>query len=245
MNDELVIAEPTIDPKMSMARGRDVASVCKEVVLTHSVPIGAQKHVRIEGWQTIAAAWGCTPGVESVETTPTGVRAKAYLKRDSDGAILSTAFGFCGNEEDLGKIEHSREGMAQTRAMSRVCANKFRFVVVLIDPKLSSTPYEEMTGSVKPPAPPNGSDIQTFTGTLKDVVDNGEYTNGVVKAIRFGTKDDKLKSALKIAAGMEVTVELQKKTSKKGTPYFILLSVTPKDDIPFEYEPSPEESENG
>jgi hypothetical protein len=63
--------------------------------------------------------------------------------------ILSTAYGYVGDDEPLWakRSRHANEGMAQTRAMSRVCANKFRFIPVLMKiADLATTPFEEMPG---------------------------------------------------------------------------------------------------
>jgi len=129
-----------------------IAELCRAIVERTGVMIGPKKHIVIEAWQSVAAAWGCTPGTEEpfrVEGDNPGWRCKAYLKRDSDGAILSTAFGFVGDDESKWSEgpQHSREGMVQTRAMSRVIANKFRFIAVLMQiENLSTTPAEEMPG---------------------------------------------------------------------------------------------------
>jgi hypothetical protein len=231
--NELAVAE---NPQLRFGVGKDVANVCREIVLLTSVliPKTKKKHVCVEGWQSIAAAWGCTPAVTSLEHEEAGVRAKAVLRRDSDGAILSEAFGYCGNDEAFpnGQLRfadrHAVEGMAQTRAISRVCANKFRFVVVLIDKELSSTPAEEMPRETREveativPSPTIGA-IQTLEGPLDDIGRNGEYVYGVVKGIRFSTKKTELIDTMAaISKGSLVKVEVMEVIGKYGKVKFSL-----------------------
>lgn len=132
-------------------RAKDVAGVCREIVLRTAISLNSRskkKHVQVEGWQSIAAAFGCTPSVRLVEEVEGGSKAVAELKRDSDGMVLSEAEGFCGTDEPKWATQplYARRAMAQTRAISRVCRSKFAFVVVLIDENLSTTPAEEMPG---------------------------------------------------------------------------------------------------
>lgn len=188
---------PVEDARIRFAVGKDVAAVCKEIVTKTSMFIqrSKKKHVCVEGWQSIAAAWGCTPGIESMQFEDEGVRAKAVLKRDSDGAILSESFGYCGNNEKDSR--HAVEGMAQTRAISRVCANKFRFVVVLIDENLSATPAEEMPVELAPVAPaPVESEEQVLEGPLTEAYVFKGWTIGVVKGVKFATNRLELAQAL-------------------------------------------------
>ena len=118
--------------------------------------------MKVEGWQSIAAAYGCAAGATRVERTEDGVQAIGELRRISDGALLATAVGFVGKDEPTwygGEVttkwgkktlpkrpDFAIQAMAQTRAISRVCRSAFAFVVVLIDGNLSTTPAEEMMG---------------------------------------------------------------------------------------------------
>jgi hypothetical protein len=132
-------------------KSNQIAEMCKAIVLATAVEIEGRKHIPVEAWQSIAAAWGCTPGTKKPQRTDEddGWECEAYLKRDSDGAILSTAFGYVGDDDSRwanGKM-FARKSMVQTRATSRVCANKFRFIPVLMKIEgLSTTPAEEMQG---------------------------------------------------------------------------------------------------
>jgi hypothetical protein len=126
-----------------------VAELCKAIVTATAIPIGGRSYIPLEGWLSIAAAAGHTPGTEEPQRTEDGYRVRAVLRRDSDGQIISTAYGFVGDDEPMWakRPRHANEAMAQTRAMARVCANKFRFIPVLMKiENLATTPYEEMPG---------------------------------------------------------------------------------------------------
>ena len=156
-----------------MRRATDVAGVCREIVTKTAQSIQGRKYVRVEGWQSIAVAFGCVASVRDVEEVETGVRAVAEVRRMSDGAVLATAEGFVGKDEPVwfgggknpktgqpyeARPAYARRAMAQTRAVSRVCRSAFAFVVTLIDGNMPTTPAEEMDGIFPderqpPPAP--------------------------------------------------------------------------------------------
>lgn len=157
----------------------DIAGLCKEIVLKTAVEISGRKHVRVEGWTSIAAAYGCVASIKSVEHIPStpgmsgGIRAIAELKRANDGHVISTAEGFVGEDEPTWyggpttrwnkfkradeeitlpkRADYAIRAMAQTRAVSRVCRGPFSHVVVLMDAGLDTTPAEEiMTADDQP-----------------------------------------------------------------------------------------------
>lgn len=145
-----------------MRRATDVAGVCREVVMRTAQPIQGRKYVRVEGWQSIAVAYGCVLSARDVEAVPGGVRAIGEVRRMSDGVVIATADGFVGDDEKTwaSRPMYARRAMAQTRAQSRAGRTAFSFVVTLIDSNLSTTPAEEMegiTGTVEPPAPVRGN----------------------------------------------------------------------------------------
>src|SRR6266850_6359750 len=158
MSTEMTVANPSA----LMTQATDVAGVCAEIVKRTAVTIQGRKYVKAEGWQSIAAAYGCVASSVNVERVTGGVRATGELHRVSDGALIATASGFVGEDEptwyggeitSYGKIkilpkrhDFAIQAMAQTRAISRVCRSAFAFVVVLIDANLSTTPAEEMMG---------------------------------------------------------------------------------------------------
>jgi hypothetical protein len=148
----------------------DAAGLCRDIVLNTAQKIGDRQYVRVEGWQAIAIAHGCTASARDVEVVEGGVRAIGEIRRMSDGALIAQAEGFVGEDEPTWyggvsrawkwgakkgeKIWYDKESpkrpdyairaMAQTRAISRACRSAFAHVVVLIDTNLSTTPAEEV-----------------------------------------------------------------------------------------------------
>lgn len=129
-----------------MRRATDVAGVCRQIVTNTAMELQGRKYVRVEGWMSIAAAYGCVPTIRSVDEDEKGnVRAVAELRRH-DGSVLASAEGYVGVDEPKWARgpRYARRGMAQTRAISRVCRSVFAFCVTLIDKNLSTTPAEEI-----------------------------------------------------------------------------------------------------
>jgi hypothetical protein len=139
-----------------MRTATDVAGVCRDIVTKTAMNIKGKKYVKVEGWQSIAAAYGCLASSRDVEVVDGGVRAIGEVRRMSDGAVLATAEGFVGDDEEMwaSRPMFARRAMAQTRATSRACRSAFAFVVVMIDANLSTTPAEEMEGIVEQSVPP-------------------------------------------------------------------------------------------
>ena len=157
------------NPSASVALFRqatDVAGVCKEIVVKTACEIDGRRYVKVEGWSAIAVAHGCIATVRSVTEDDKGVKAIAEIRRQSDGAVLTTAEGSVGKDEPVwyggkmmcwNKIKRIREekdmpkradfairAMAQTRAISRACRTAFSHVVVLMKEGLETTPAEEV-----------------------------------------------------------------------------------------------------
>jgi hypothetical protein len=130
----------------NMELATNAAHVSKEIVMKTAVQIKDKKYVKIEGWQGIALAHGCTLSAHNIVKHETGISAVGYVKRMSDGAIISEAEGFVGFEEKMWgtRDEYAQRAMAQTRAMSRAARPAFAHVVIMIDENLSTTPAEEV-----------------------------------------------------------------------------------------------------
>lgn len=128
----------------------DAAGLCREIVLKTAQQIGGRKYVRVEGWQAIAIAHGCTASADEVHRVNDegmgGFSAVGIIRRMSDGAEIARAEGFIGDDESVWakRPVYARRAMVQTRAISRACRSAFAHVVVLIDGNLSTTPAEEV-----------------------------------------------------------------------------------------------------
>lgn len=137
-------------PHQVIATVNSVAGACKAIVAASAMKIQGRSYVRVEGWQAIAAAHGCTASADSVTAVPGGIAATATIRRLVDGAILGQAEGFVGDDERMwaGRPMYARRAMAQTRAISRACRSAFAHVVVAMNAghgtDFSTTPAEEI-----------------------------------------------------------------------------------------------------
>jgi len=140
-------AAPAVNPVMEIMVAKDAARAVREIVKACAVNIGGGRHLRIEGWQTIGAAFGCVLSAGEVEAIEGGIRARGRVIRAHDGAVIAEAEGFIGDDEKTWTARplYARRAMAQTRAMSRAARSAFAFVVTLIDKNLNTTPAEEVT----------------------------------------------------------------------------------------------------
>lgn len=134
----------------------NVAGACKAIVGAACMQIQGRSYIKVEGWQAIAAAHGCTASADSVQVVEGGIAATATIRRLADGAILGQAEGFVGDDESMWAKRplYARRAMAQTRAISRACRSAFAHVVVAMNAGFgtnhSTTPAEEV--------PPEGFD---------------------------------------------------------------------------------------
>ena len=161
------VIQPGQSPNELMRLYQSRAESCREIIRQTAQNIGGRDHIRVEGWQALAAVSGCTVSIALVESVEGGVRSVAEVKRQSDGTVLASAEGFVGDDETTWKSRKlfARRAMAQTRATSRACRVAFSHLVVLLkDPNLSTTPAEEMDSEprdqVSSPPPPPPRNIQ-------------------------------------------------------------------------------------
>ncbi len=137
-------------PQQVMTLVSQVASATKALVGNAVINLQGKKYIRVEGWQAIAAAHGCTVTADSVVMDDKGnVTSMAYVRRLRDGATLGQAEGYVGMDEIWGKRPtYARRAMAQTRAISRACRNAFAHVVVAMNSEhatgFETTPAEEV-----------------------------------------------------------------------------------------------------
>ena len=151
MSDEIQLSTSAITEHSNkvfeqMRQATDVAGVCREIVQATAQPIQGKKYVRVEGWQSIAVAYGCVASARDVEKIEGGVRCVGEVRRMDTGIVICTAEGFVGDDEPTWakRPTYAKRAMCQTRAISRACRSAFAHVVVMIDRNLSTTPYEEV-----------------------------------------------------------------------------------------------------
>jgi hypothetical protein len=149
MSNELAVIESKKESANAgtlMRQATDVAGVCGEIVKRTARNIQGRKYVQVEGWQSIAVAYGCVASARDVEKVEGGIRAIGEVRRMADGALIAQAEGFVGDDEKTwaSRPEYARRAMAQTRSISRACRSAFAFVVTMIDGSLSTTPAEEV-----------------------------------------------------------------------------------------------------
>lgn len=127
-----------------------VAGACKAIVGASLMQVQGRAYIKVEGWQAIAAAHGCTASADSVAMVEGGIAATATIRRLTDGAVLGKAQGFVGDDESMWakRPMYARRAMAQTRAISRACRSAFAHVVVAMNAghgtNYSTTPAEEV-----------------------------------------------------------------------------------------------------
>ncbi len=189
MNETNAIIDTTqqSSPQQVMTMVSNVARATKSLVGAAIINLQGKKYIRVEGWQAIAAAHGCTVTADTVTAQEDGaVIATAYVRRLRDNATLGSAEGYVGMDEVWGKRPvYARRAMAQTRAISRACRNAFAHVVVAMNSEhatgFETTPAEEVpeggfperqkvatvTGEAQRKKPSYSDDQKTEAGRLR------------------------------------------------------------------------------
>lgn len=210
MSNELAICDKNLTGLDTYRMSTDAAAICKDIVLASAQDIQGKKYVRVEGWQAIAIAHGCTASARDVERTETGFCAIGEVRRMSDGMVLSTAEGFVGDDElKWGKRpEYARRAMAQTRAISRACRSAFAHVVVMMNAGLSTTPAEEVPSEgfeeKQSTTPPATSHAHGDGRTISDA----QQKRFFAIAKKSGATNDQIKDWLFREFGLEHTKDI-------------------------------------
>ena len=199
MSDQALIVAPEngVD---AYRMSTNAATICGEIVKATAIKIQGRKYVQIEGWQAIAIAHGCVVSARDVEKVEGGMRAIGEVRRMADGALLSQAEGFLGDDETMWakRPMYARRAFVQTRAMSRACRSAFAHVVVLIDRNLGTTPAEEMQYLEHPPADVDGPGSSWGPGGKASAVDEAER-DGLTKNAPAEKDSDRRAREAKIA----------------------------------------------
>lgn len=132
-------------PGALVAQASAMATALSQVIESQKLynTIQGKRHVRVEGWTTLATMLGVLPREVSV-TEEWGVyTATVELVRMSDGAILSRASAECGDETPwCDRPRYARRSMAITRGTGKVCRLAFSWIMALAG--YEACPSEEM-----------------------------------------------------------------------------------------------------
>ena len=147
MSTEITLKEN--EAALQMQKTNNVADVCRDIVKKTAVNIHKKSYVQVEGWQSIATAHGCVAGSDApiyIDGPDKGYQAKGYITHIATGNVISTAYGFVGDDEVMwaNRPAYAKQAMAQTRAISRACRSAFAHVVVMMNEGLEVTPAEEV-----------------------------------------------------------------------------------------------------
>ena len=155
------LAPTAMEFEASLDEASAKARVMKKIISENNlaVKIGADEHIKVEGWITLATAYGCTARIvwsRKIEGYIQAYEAKAeVVKQTPNGVVvIGSAEAECGTRGDgrweNESPEYAVRSMAQTRAISKAIASVLRWVVVLAG--YHGTPYDEMS-SVKKTGP--------------------------------------------------------------------------------------------
>lgn len=202
---ELALSRP---PEKVLADAARAAAALKQVIeqTGASLKLGQSEHLKVEAWITLARFFNCAARIAETRLVTIGdihgYEAFAQVVHLGDGTVVSSGEAMCMTDEPQWReraVYEWRDGvrmktgsepvplfqlrsMAQTRAISKACANAFRWVVVLAG--FSGTPAEEMVGvalqsgqqpaASAPPAPPKrkvepGADRLTLVGGVSNI----------------------------------------------------------------------------
>lgn len=142
------------EPAELIARATELAAPLAKLIEDRKLfsNISGGRHVRCEGWTTLAAMLGVTPHEVSVEFNRGAYVAVVELRRLSDGGVVGRASSECGGEEEPmwnERAPYARRSMALTRATGKACRLAFSWIMVLAG--YDATPAEEMSSSEPTP----------------------------------------------------------------------------------------------
>lgn len=152
--------------------------------------------------------------------------------------MITTAYGFVGDDEPMWKnrAQFAREGMSQTRALSRAWKHRYDYVVVLMGSQYSTTPAEEMgsegesdTGAGRQKVGNDVPESQTIIGIVSDTNSNQykgrTYYFGKIGDDNLMTSEAEIGAALLEAQNQEICAVCVPRPGK-GPHHYKLLSFT-------------------
>lgn len=188
------IVEFTNEPAAIVERATGVATLLTTILREQNLVanISGKDHVLVEGWTLLASMMNHSVG--TTNTRPVEVdghsgfiaHAEVY---DQSGNVVGSADGICtrGERAWSRRDDYALSGMAQTRAISRACRQRFGFVVRLAG--YEPTPAEEM-----------GFDRSTITR---------EQVDDLVSIVRNnGIEPDEARAIVKQHAGVDSSQDI-------------------------------------
>jgi len=203
-----------MDPESDLISGGKAADALVKIVRKAGLARkfgGEKEHLFYEAWQSLAKFYGCTVRTHDAEAVEIdgikGAKAKADIVDDATGLTVGGADAYCMRDEPnwAKKPLFQLMSMAQTRAGSKACRNKWAFVPALAG--FATTPAEEMDGinghEEKPPQqsqptqPDQGKPEPTWR---KDPITSGQKgkINAGLSELGYKTQEDKHKYASQI-----------------------------------------------
>jgi hypothetical protein len=148
MGTEMVSYEGS-DPAIIVERATNVATLLTTILREQNLVanISGKDHVLVEGWTLLASMMNHSVGTKNTRAVEvdgnSGFIAHAEVY-DQRGNVVGSADGICtrGERSWSKRDDFALAGMAQTRAISRACRQRFGFVVRLAG--YEPTPAEEM-----------------------------------------------------------------------------------------------------
>jgi hypothetical protein len=182
-------------PSGVVERATEVANALVDVIEGQKLYTEFQgnKHVRVEGWQTLGSMLGILPEEEKVIKHEDGT-FEAYVKllNVKTGMVVGAGSGMCGADEKnwASKPMYARRSMAVTRATGKAYRQAFGWIMCLKGYK--PTPAEEMDGLESAPvvtskvtpkkspakAPSTYQETKANINALKDIFDSLGVTDG-------------------------------------------------------------------
>lgn len=155
--------------KKKLSQAIQIANLTRKIITEKKLfcEIKGNKYVYVKGWKLIGSLLGLVPEID-VEKTKIEEKVQNYEKdgkqktfklfrvtavaylRDKAGNRYGTAIGLCSNTERnwIGRDETAIIGMAQTRAIGRVCKNALDWLVTLAG--YEDVPVEEVSENSEP-----------------------------------------------------------------------------------------------
>lgn len=194
MGSEMTVSGgPLASPQEIVTNASDVATLLTTILREQNLVVNIQgsEHVLVEGWTLLAGMMGHSVGTTG--TRPVEVDGKpGFIAHaevyDQSGNVVGSADGICtrGERAWSKRDDYALSGMAQTRAISRACRQRFGFIVRLAG--YNPTPAEEMGFAV---------------------VDEEYSVEALVQMARDGLPVDRIKQEV-TAHGVEKAADLSK-----------------------------------